>query len=259
MRKTLGLHCHLLRINSKARPPETTNLLDDDAPSAEQDADPTIRELWQHQLAESYRIESRMQAYAAGTTGSSARATIHNNSGMESPLLPTAGGGGGGHTRSSSVSSNSSSSINGPAPSSTTSITSTTLQTAAPLEMGNTSLESEQKQEELQQKQHNPIVDETETSAIATQYGRYMTEEDVTACRGMIREFVVQSMIPFMERNIQHWNEQVASARRGLTGRLFGASRRLFGSTTRTQSTHSIQTIPATGPNVPAGVNQVTM
>ncbi|KAI9271539.1 ER-golgi trafficking TRAPP I complex 85 kDa subunit-domain-containing protein [Phascolomyces articulosus] len=250
MRKTLGLHCHLLRINSKARPPETAHLLDDDVPSAELDAEPAIRALWQQQLAESYTIESRMQSYAVGATRTSGNPTTASGISNHS-----SSSGGGGHTRSSSVSSTTSSHSTSVA----TPLSTTTTSTTAPLALGNTSLESEQKQQEELQQKHEPIVDETESAAITTQYGRYMTEEDVTACRGMTREFVIQSMIPFMERNIQHWNEQVASARRGLTGRLFGASRRLFGSTTRTQSTHSLQTIPATGPNVPAGVNQVTI
>ncbi|KAI9496625.1 ER-golgi trafficking TRAPP I complex 85 kDa subunit-domain-containing protein [Zychaea mexicana] len=244
MRKTLGLHCHLLRINSKARPPETGHLLDDtDVPSAEHDADPAIREIWQHQLTESYTIESRMQAYAAATnSGSVGVSSSSSTNGLDSPALS-------GHTRSSSVSSNVSSLQGIPPPT-------TTLQTT-PLEVGNTSLENEQLQQE-QQKQHEPILDES-TATVTKQYGRYVTDDDVNACKGMVREFVIQSMIPFMERNIQHWNEQVASARRGLTGRLFGASRRLFGSSSRTQSTHSLQTIPASGPNVPAGVTQVTI
>ncbi|KAI8149716.1 ER-golgi trafficking TRAPP I complex 85 kDa subunit-domain-containing protein [Fennellomyces sp. T-0311] len=239
MRKSLGLHCHLLRINSKERPPETAHLLDDDTTAIEPDADPAIRGIWQQQLTEAYAVESRMQAYAA----SSATAAMRS----ESPALSS-----GGHTRSSSISSNVSSSPGVSSPS----LPPTTLQ-AAPLEMGNTSLENEQQQERQQQKQIQPIVEEQIVSTV--QYGRYMTDDDVGACKAMVREFVVQSMVPFMERNIQHWNEQVASARRGLTGRLFGASRRLFGSSSRTQSTHSLQSIPATGPNVPAGVNQLTV
>ncbi|KAG1245102.1 hypothetical protein G6F68_015192 [Rhizopus microsporus] len=74
----------------------------------------------------------------------------------------------------------------------------------------------------------------------------------------MVREFAIQSLVPFMERNIQQWNEQVASARRGLTGRLFGASRRLFGTSGRS-SPQSVQTIPAQGPNIPYGLNSITV
>ncbi|RHZ88010.1 hypothetical protein Glove_26g15 [Diversispora epigaea] len=59
-------------------------------------------------------------------------------------------------------------------------------------------------------------------------YGQYMSEEDITGINSFVRELVVQSIVPFMERNIQNWNEQVASSRRGITGRLFSASRRYF-------------------------------
>ncbi|KAL1917610.1 uncharacterized protein VTP21DRAFT_4003 [Calcarisporiella thermophila] len=62
------------------------------------------------------------------------------------------------------------------------------------------------------------------------EHGQYISQEDFEGVKAMIREMVVQSIIPFMERNIQHWNDQIASSRRGFTGRLFGASRRLFGS-----------------------------
>ncbi|KAI8068329.1 ER-golgi trafficking TRAPP I complex 85 kDa subunit-domain-containing protein [Gongronella butleri] len=98
------------------------------------------------------------------------------------------------------------------------------------------------------------------TPAEITHYGVHWTLDQVDATNVMVRELVVQSILPFMERNIQHWNEQVASARRGLTGRLFGASRRLFGSThSKSPSAQSIQSIPATGPNVPAGITSLTI
>lgn len=46
----------------------------------------------------------------------------------------------------------------------------------------------------------------------------------------MTRELVVQSVIPFMERCSATWNDQIASSRRGITGRLFSASRKYFSS-----------------------------
>ncbi|CAG8460304.1 5163_t:CDS:10 [Ambispora gerdemannii] len=60
-------------------------------------------------------------------------------------------------------------------------------------------------------------------------YGQYLSEKDFAGIQSFIREFVAQSMIPSMERNIHVWNEQVAASRRGITGRLFSASRRYFG------------------------------
>jgi trafficking protein particle complex subunit 8 len=57
------------------------------------------------------------------------------------------------------------------------------------------------------------------------------------------RELITQSVVPHMERCISLWNDQVtprptpanqiASYRRGLAGRVFTASRRLFGSSSR--------------------------
>lgn len=91
-----------------------------------------------------------------------------------------------------------------------------------------------------------------------TQYGCYLEEGDVEAAKIMVKEMIDHSLIPFMERNIQIWNEQVATSRRSFAGRLTGASRRLFG-TSRTPSPHAMKTIPATGTNVPMGTNTLTM
>ncbi|CAG8595408.1 16304_t:CDS:10, partial [Acaulospora morrowiae] len=60
-------------------------------------------------------------------------------------------------------------------------------------------------------------------------YGKYLSEDDIAGIHTFVRELVVQSIVPFMERNIQYWNEQVASSRRGIAGRIFSASRRYFG------------------------------
>ncbi|PBP16830.1 putativeTRAPP complex protein TRS85 [Diplocarpon rosae] len=45
-------------------------------------------------------------------------------------------------------------------------------------------------------------------------------ESDTTAVKTFIREMVTQSIIPSMERCIATWNDQVASRRRGFSGRL---------------------------------------
>jgi trafficking protein particle complex subunit 8 len=47
------------------------------------------------------------------------------------------------------------------------------------------------------------------------------------------RDLATQSIIPHMERCISTWNDQIASYRRGLAGRVFTASRRLFSSSSR--------------------------
>lgn len=66
---------------------------------------------------------------------------------------------------------------------------------------------------------------------------RYIFESDATAIRTFIREMVTQSIVPTMERHISIWNEQVASRRRGLTGRFMNLSRKwAFGGSSRSSS-----------------------
>ncbi|KAI0188301.1 putativeTRAPP complex protein TRS85 [Xylaria flabelliformis] len=63
---------------------------------------------------------------------------------------------------------------------------------------------------------------------------KYIFESDATAIRTFIREMVMQSIIPTMERNVSLWNDQVASRRRGIAGRFVGLTRRWgFGSNSR--------------------------
>ncbi|KAI9345284.1 ER-golgi trafficking TRAPP I complex 85 kDa subunit-domain-containing protein [Obelidium mucronatum] len=73
-----------------------------------------------------------------------------------------------------------------------------------------------------------------EAPIISPVYGALMTESDVKGLDTFVKEFVVQSLLPSMERSVQHWNEQVASSRRGFTGRLFTAGRRFLGTSAQT-------------------------
>lgn len=57
----------------------------------------------------------------------------------------------------------------------------------------------------------------------------YLFESDVTAIKTFIRELIVQSVIPFMENRVAVWNDQVASRRRGISGRFMSMSRRWAG------------------------------
>lgn len=63
----------------------------------------------------------------------------------------------------------------------------------------------------------------------------HIFESDATAIRSFVREMVMQSLIPTMERNVSMWNDQVASKRKGLTGRFMNLSRKWtsFGGTSR--------------------------
>ncbi|KAK9373143.1 ER-golgi trafficking TRAPP I complex 85 kDa subunit-domain-containing protein [Lipomyces chichibuensis] len=62
---------------------------------------------------------------------------------------------------------------------------------------------------------------------------RYIFESDMQNMRSFAHELVVKSLVPFMERCVATWNDQIAASRRGLTGRFFSASRRLLGSNNR--------------------------
>ena len=63
-------------------------------------------------------------------------------------------------------------------------------------------------------------------------------ESDTTAIKTFIREMVTQSVVPSMERNISTWNDQVASRRRGLGGKLMNLSKKwsVFGSSSSRSS-----------------------
>lgn len=79
------------------------------------------------------------------------------------------------------------------------------------------------------------------------EYGMLIDDDDVRRIKAFVRDFAAQSLIPFMERCVSLWNEQLAASRRGLTGRLLGAGRKFFGgssrNTTQSQSTASFATL----------------
>lgn len=58
---------------------------------------------------------------------------------------------------------------------------------------------------------------------------KYILESDATAIRALLREMVAQSIVPFMESRIMTWNDQVASRRRGISGRFMSLSKRWTG------------------------------
>lgn len=77
--------------------------------------------------------------------------------------------------------------------------------------------------------QSEPLVD-LDTDGLP-----YLFESDVTAIKAFVRELVAQSVIPYMESRVTIWNDQVASRRRGISGRFMSMSRRWagFGSSSR--------------------------
>ncbi|KAK9326118.1 ER-golgi trafficking TRAPP I complex 85 kDa subunit-domain-containing protein [Lipomyces orientalis] len=69
--------------------------------------------------------------------------------------------------------------------------------------------------------------------SLPEKHERYIFDSDVQNMRAFVHELVVKSLIPFMERCVSTWNDQIAASRRGLTGRFFSASRRFLGSNNR--------------------------
>ena len=63
-----------------------------------------------------------------------------------------------------------------------------------------------------------------------------MSEQDIQKLARFAREFVVVSLVPWMERCVVEWNEAYSSSRR-LLSRLFSSNRRLFGSGDATPQT----------------------
>ena len=61
-------------------------------------------------------------------------------------------------------------------------------------------------------------------------YGSLLSAEDTQRLVALVRELVVQSLVPWMEARSREWNEVYHANRRGITGRLFGAGRKLFSS-----------------------------
>ena len=78
------------------------------------------------------------------------------------------------------------------------------------------------------------IIDYTDESHAE----KYIFDSDATAIRSFLREMVTQSIVPFMENRIMTWNDQVASRRRGLSGRFMSLSKRWagFGSSRNSQN-----------------------
>ncbi|RAH67714.1 TRAPP III-specific subunit 85 family protein [Aspergillus aculeatinus CBS 121060] len=67
----------------------------------------------------------------------------------------------------------------------------------------------------------------------------HVFESDMMAIRAFVRELVAQSVVPYMENRVAVWNDQVASRRRGISGRFMSMSRRWagFGSGSRSSLT----------------------
>ncbi|KAJ1994538.1 hypothetical protein H4R33_000244 [Dimargaris cristalligena] len=63
--------------------------------------------------------------------------------------------------------------------------------------------------------------------------GQWLAHSDLVAVRGFVKLFLNRYVLMYMQRCIRELTDQVANSRRGLTGRLFSASRKYFGNQNR--------------------------
>lgn len=81
----------------------------------------------------------------------------------------------------------------------------------------------------------------------------YVFSTDATSIRSLTRELVSQSVVPFMEQRIALWNEQIASRRRGISGRFMSLSKRWGGigglGTSRNSSAGNVATTNSSSGN----------
>ncbi|KAJ1311731.1 hypothetical protein OPQ81_010201 [Rhizoctonia solani] len=68
-------------------------------------------------------------------------------------------------------------------------------------------------------------------------------DDDLQTISRFVREFVTQSLIPWMERNVVEWNESYVATRR-VTSRLFSTTRRFFGTSSPSTPTPSSPSSP---------------
>ncbi|EGF97954.1 uncharacterized protein MELLADRAFT_84140 [Melampsora larici-populina 98AG31] len=77
--------------------------------------------------------------------------------------------------------------------------------------------------------QYQSEVDEEGNEVDPNQrFGECMAQEDILGLKVFLREFTIQSLVPHMERCVQHWNESLSASRKGITGRLFSVGRKYF-------------------------------
>ncbi|KAI9095614.1 ER-golgi trafficking TRAPP I complex 85 kDa subunit-domain-containing protein [Phlyctochytrium arcticum] len=90
-------------------------------------------------------------------------------------------------------------------------------------------------------------IDLQAESTLST-HGNYLTPENVKALEDFAAQFVTQKIVKHMETSIQQWNEQVASNRRGLTGRLNRlVGMKYFGGGTKSQAATPAAVVDKTG------------
>ena len=88
------------------------------------------------------------------------------------------------------------------------------------------------------------------TSLVVSPNFLRLSEPDIQQLARFTREFVVMSLVPWMEKCVLEWNEAYSSSRR-LPSRLFSSTRKLFGSSAPTAqnpihtSSSSVSSLPS--------------
>ncbi|KAJ2189233.1 hypothetical protein EV181_001740 [Coemansia sp. RSA 532] len=68
-------------------------------------------------------------------------------------------------------------------------------------------------------------------------FGSMLNMRDVTALRDTVKQMMVRGIVPHMQYMIRVLSDQTANQRRGITGRLFSAGRRYFGTAAKASNT----------------------
>jgi hypothetical protein len=215
MRRTFGLHCNILKINSE-NPSQSTLPRDRNA------------HIWIKSVAQSRLIAMGHAARDASTTRSSVSSIGSATAGTLSDLA----------SQRSSMSS--------PVYSNNGNNSPTFAQNPVFAQVGNDDEDGTFDRDHLSlpSAESNKLTQDLllRPETVAEPYGCCLSSDDLGAITQMLREMLSQSIIPYMERNIAHWNEQVAASRKGIAGRF----RRYFGTGSKNPAT-AIQQAPTAG------------
>ncbi|KIX08755.1 uncharacterized protein Z518_03412 [Rhinocladiella mackenziei CBS 650.93] len=91
------------------------------------------------------------------------------------------------------------------------------------------------------------LYDTADLIDLNTSPSPYIFSSDAAALRAFVRELVAQSIIYHMEQRIALWNEQIASRRRGISGRFMSLSKRWTGIAGPSRSSSSITSLGGSG------------
>ena len=94
------------------------------------------------------------------------------------------------------------------------------------------------------------LTSEDDADDVVGHRENYVSESDSTAIKSFLREMVTQSIVPFMESRVLVWNDQIASRRRGISGRFMSLSKRWTGFGTAKSTTSGLA-----GASNPSGSN----